>query len=213
MFGWTVDVISEKALMLFLKKHGFENINGIDISKNAVELCRKKGLTKVFVSDAVNTGLKNQQFDLIIASDILEHIRDDEKALIEWHRILKPHGRLLIFVPAFNFLWSKHDEVNHHFRRYSGSRLKQLLKKTHFEIERTSYWNFSLFLPTSLFRISQRIFSSNFKKNTNQLFEVNTLINKFLEFILKFENRLLLAGINFPFGVSLFALAKKYENN
>ncbi|NWF75839.1 MAG: class I SAM-dependent methyltransferase [Nitrospirae bacterium] len=196
-------------LMLSLKRHGFVNVNGIDISKEAIDLCKNKGLNEVLVSDAENTGLKNQLFDLIIASDILEHLRDDEKALIEWHRILKPHGKLLIFVPAFNFLWSKHDEVNHHFRRYSSFRLKKILSKACFEIERISYWNFLLFIPTSIIRLSQRLLFNNSKKNGDQLFQVNTFINKFLEIMIKFENRLLSAGINFPFGVSLFVLAKK----
>jgi predicted SAM-dependent methyltransferase len=54
------------------------------------------------------------QFDTIIASDVLEHIEREELALCEWKRVLKSCGKLIVFVPAFNFLWGGHDAANHH---------------------------------------------------------------------------------------------------
>lgn len=196
-------------LLRFLDKHGFRKLHGIDIDEEAIGICRQKGIIDIRVADAEKTGFKDQQFDIVIASDVLEHIKDEDKALLEWHRILKPFGKLLIFVPAFKFLWSRHDEVNHHFRRYSRSMLTQILEKTNFKIERISYWNFCLFFPTSFIRILQRILLSNVKKPGGQLFEANAFSNKTLEFILKFENKILSTGMNFPFGVSLFAIARK----
>ncbi len=197
------------ALMGFLKARGFKKLQGIDIDKNAIEICSKKGITNVHVADAEKTGFKDQQFDILIASDVLEHIKFEDKALFEWYRILKPDGKLIVFVPAFKFLWSKHDEVNHHYRRYTKSGLVEGLKKIGFAIERSSYWNFSLFLPACLIRISQRLILGNGRKSGGQLHEVNTFINRTLEWILMLENKLLTTGINLPLGISVFALARK----
>lgn len=194
------------ALIGFLKGRGFKRLRGIDIDEKAIEICRQKGIIDIRVADAEKTGFKNQQFDIVIASDVLEHIKDEGKALLEWHRILKSGGKLIVFVPAFKFLWSKHDEVNLHYRRYSKSSLIEVLKKNGFGIERSSYWNFSLFLPACLVRILQRLLSGDKK---SQLPEVNIFLNKTLEYILKLENNFLSGGINLPVGISIFAIARK----
>lgn len=195
------------ALIGFLKGQGFRRLQGIDIDERAIEICRQKGIADVHVGNAESTWFKDQQFDMIIASDILEHIKDEDKALREWNRILKKDGELLIFVPAFQFLWSRHDEVNHHYRRYSKSGLIGTLERNGFKVKRVSYWNFSLFLPVALVRLSQRFLPSR-RGSGDQLHEVNRFVNKTLESILRFEN-MFLTGMSFPFGVSLFAIAGK----
>jgi len=192
-----------------LKMHGFRRLQGIDIDDNAVEICRQKGISDVHIADAEKTEFKDQQFDLIIASDVLEHIRDEDRALQEWRRILKSGGKLIIFVPAFQFLWSAHDEVNHHYRRYQKSGLINALKKNGFKAERASYWNFSLFLPVSVARLSRKLFSGGKRTAADQLFEVNPLINKILVYMLRLENKLLSWKINLPLGVSAFAVATR----
>ncbi len=193
-------------LIEFLERRGFTRLRGIDIDERAIEICRQRGIKNVWVADAQETGFKDQQFDLVMASDVLEHIKDEDKALCEWHRILKSGGKLIVFVPAFKFLWSKHDEVNLHYRRYSKSSLIEVFKKNGFGIERSSYWNFTLFLPACLVRILQRLLSGSRK---SQLPEVNIFLNKTLEYILKLENSFLSGGINLPVGISIFAIARK----
>ena len=195
-------------LIRFLQRQGFENIKGIDINKRAIELCKQKGINGVQVADGQETGLKDQQFDIIIASDVLEHFQNEDKALLEWYRILKQGGKLIIFVPAFKFLWSHHDELNHHYRRYSKSGLINALIKNGFTVERASFWNFSLFLPASLVRLSQKLFS-NGKSAAEQLDEKTPFVNKILENILKLENKLLSGGIDFAVGISIFAIARR----
>jgi ubiquinone/menaquinone biosynthesis C-methylase UbiE len=196
-------------LIEFLNKQGFLKLHGIDIDERAIEICRQRGIKQVMVADAQETGFKEEQFDVLIASDVLEHIKDEDKALREWYRILKPGGTLIIFVPAFQFLWSNHDEVNRHFRRYSKSALVKILEKNSFKTEKVSYWNFSLFFPISLFRLFQKFLSANRKRASAQLYEFNTLINKTLEYILRLENNFLSTGINLPIGVSLFIIGRK----
>lgn len=195
-------------LMRFLEKRGFKEIHGIDISDSAIAICKKNGTKNVIVADCIKTRFEDNAFDIITAVDILEHVKNEKAALNEWKRILKKNGRLIIFVPAFNFLWSQHDEICHHYRRYSQSSLINTLKKGNFTVERSSYWNFSLFFPASLVRVFQRIFLKNHK--SDQLYELNPFTNKLFIYLLKFEN-LLLKGLNFSIGLSVFAIARKTE--
>lgn len=194
-------------LIQFLTQNGFQNIIGIDISKSAIELCKNRGIKHVEVMDGAKTRFKDNEFDLVIASDILEHIKNDSAALSEWHRILKPNGKLIVFVPAFNFLWSNHDEINHHYRRYSKTQLKKGIEKANFRLDDISYWNFSLFFPSSILRIFQHLQSDSNEKR-DQLYELNHLVNKILIDLLKVENWFL-KFFNFPLGVSVFAVCRK----
>jgi len=198
-------------LIRFLENKGFFDIWGIDISKTAIDLCKKRGITNVSVADGAGVNFNNEEFDIIIASDVLEHINDDSSALTEWNRIIKPNGKLVVFVPAFNFLWDEHDIKNHHCRRYSRSELIYVLRKANFKIERSSCWNFSLFFPASLMIIFQRIFLKRKISCGRRLCKLNPTINKFLTCLLKFENWLL-TKFDFPAGVTIFALAEKRGN-
>jgi SAM-dependent methyltransferase len=195
-------------LIRALHELGYKNVQGIDISRDAIDLCRRRGINDVFVMDGSKPEFKDGQFDIVIASDVLEHIQDDEKALLEWNRILKPAGKLIVFVPAFEILWSKHDEANHHYRRYSKSELIRVLEGAQFEIDRSSYWNFMLFFPTTLVRLIHRMLSIYGQQNGDQLVELNPVANKVLFYLIKTEN-ILLKVLNFPVGVSVFATASK----
>lgn len=144
---------------------------------------------------------------MIIASDVLEHIKNDTNALSEWYRMLKPSGKLIIFVPSFGFLWSKHDNANYHYRRYSKLKLENKIKKVGFKINRTSYWNFILFFPVYILRILQCFFSRD-KKKKDQLYQFNFLLNRILKNLLKIENYFL-RFINFPIGISIFVICNK----
>ena len=75
-----------------------------------------------------------------MASDVLEHIADEAADLRNRLRMLKPSGRLLVCVPAFTFLWSHHDAVNHHLRRYTSKALRAAFDRAGFVIDRASYW-------------------------------------------------------------------------
>ena len=110
-------------LIRALNKLGYNDVHGIDISEPAIDLCKLREISNTSVMDGSRPDFGDGQFDVVIASDVLEHIEDEEKALCEWNRILKPSGKLIVFVPAFKMLWSKHDEANHHYRRYSKSEL------------------------------------------------------------------------------------------
>jgi SAM-dependent methyltransferase len=194
-------------LLNLLSSHGYSQIFGIDISKKAVRLCRARGFKDVFPMNGAKPHFDSGEFDLIIASDVLEHIQDDEKAVKEWRRLLKREGTIICFVPAFESLWSKHDEDNEHCRRYTKTDLEKIFVKNGLKIIRSSYWNIALFLPTLCYRFLMRTF---FKQSLiHQLKESNYALNYLLKKILSIENFFLDIGANYPFGISFFAIAKK----
>lgn len=197
------------ALLNHLRKEGFRRLCGVDKSRAAVASCRKKGIGAVYVCPAEKTPFGKNSFGAIIASDILEHIKDDFAAVREWKRLLKPGGMLLVFVPAFQFLWGPHDEANFHVRRYDKARLCGMLRKNGLEIERVSYWNFFAFFPAF---VARSLLPSTDKKS-DQLYELDSRVNSALAHLIKIENSAILAGLNLPVGVSLMAIARKPPKN
>jgi len=179
---------------------------GIDISGNAIKNCRQNGLENTFVMDAQQIEL-NEKFDCIISSDCLEHLEDDSKALRNWYDLLNDEGSLTIFVPAYMLLWSEHDVANMHYRRYTLKELVSRLEEAGFIIEKSSYWNFFLFVPVLSVRLLSRFVPNKGRQQTGDL-KQGSFMNPILYSLIKMENKLL-KKINFPFGISAFCLARK----
>ena len=183
-------------------------IFGIDVSDNAINACHKRGLINTRVMNGEKLDFENSTFDIVIASDCLEHIKDDQKALKEWYRVLKNQGKLIIIVPAFMALWSEQDNLSNHFRRYHRNELRLMLKKTGFKINRLSFWNNILFIPIFTIRIIFGLIKTETKMEYNQLQLSNPFINRILMRLLIIENKILMKT-NLPVGVSLFAICQK----
>ncbi len=197
------------ALLKDLRQEGFSEFYGADISAEAVALAKSRGVNNVFQADAIKIPGENETYDVLVASDVIEHIADDNAALQEWKRLLKKGGKLFIFAPAFKFLWSGHDEANHHFRRYTKKEFVQLLEKSGLTVQKISYWNFILFFPIALIRLAGHLLTKTAeKKNIGQLSGLPRFLNTALFRLLQAENYLL-NFLNFPFGVSVFAVAEK----
>jgi len=183
-----------------LANKGLKNLVGIDADQSAVLLARNRGLNVMLV-DAIKTNFEDENFDMIIAADVLEHIENDNQALKEWDRILKKGGKIIILVPAFMFLWRKHDEENQHKRRYSKKQLLKKLKGAGFQIKKLSYWNLSSLIPLLI----KKLLNFNSKDDLNK---TSNLINLVLVKVMQFEN-FLATSFNIPIGVSLFVVAEK----
>lgn len=194
-----------------LREAGFQHLTGIDISETAIALAHQRQIPNVSVMDGARLDFPDASFDLVVASDVLEHIEDEQQALREWRRVLRPGGQLLVYVPAYPQLWSQHDVVNRHFRRYTGATLQQALRTGGLQVLRQSYWNFTLFFPTYLIRQAQRLTSGPKpadEAGTGDLAALPQPLNRSLIWLLQAENRLL-RHLNLPVGVSVFALARK----
>lgn len=148
----------------------------------------------------------DQKFDLIAMFDVLEHIEDDHAALAAAAGRLEKDGVLLITVPAFQFLFSRHDKLHHHFRRYSKNQLKEIVTAAGFKIELLNYWNFFLF-PVTVFARILDLFCSADKPAIGTKIP-SSPINKFLIKLVSAE-RFLIPSVPLPFGVSLILVARK----
>jgi len=177
-------------LMRELRVMGYTSVIGIDVSAEAIAECHRRGTSEARLMDAQKLDFPDAHFDLLTASDVLEHLADDEGALRDWHRVLKPGGALIIFVPAFRSLWSGHDAANQHFRRYRVAELENKAAAAGFVLERRSYWNSSLFLPIALARAMKRLMRNNHGRGVpdSDLFPPPPVLNWTLLHLLRTEN-------------------------
>lgn len=119
---------------------------GMDVSDEALRFCRERGEDRVLKASLAHLPFPDATFDLVSALDVLEHVEDHVRALLECRRVLRPGGRMFILVPAHRWLWSLQDEVSHHFRRYTARTLREPLLQAGYEVERLTYIN-ALLLP------------------------------------------------------------------
>ena len=115
---------------------------GVDAAPEALAYCsRNGGAGSFFVqADARRLPFRSQSFDLVWASSILEHFKEDSSSLREGLRVLKPQVRVMISVPAHHFLWGHNDELAHHWRRYSREEVEQLCRDCGLRIIRITHY-------------------------------------------------------------------------
>jgi SAM-dependent methyltransferase len=135
-----------------LRDLGFPNAVGLDSSEDAIRFCADKGLAPVRYGDICAMPFDSDSFDLVLATDVIEHVEDDGLALREVARVLRPGGKAIVTVPAFNSLWGLQDRVAHHRRRYRQRELRRLLEAAGLKPVRMYYFNYLLFGPIWLAR-------------------------------------------------------------
>lgn len=185
----------------------FGQVTGIDSAPEAIKLAKKNGLKKAKVMDLTNLSFPENSFEAVTAFDVLEHIENDQQAIRETFRVLKNKGIFLLTVPAYNWLWSEHDEALGHKRRYTKRQIEKKLKKSGFAVFKSSYIISSFLLPIALFRFWRKI-SKQEKVPKTSYVVLPDFLNFFLAQILKLEG-ILVQAINLPFGVSLICVVRK----
>jgi SAM-dependent methyltransferase len=190
------------ANLLMLSKYG--DAEGVDVSEDALAFCRERGLKNVKLGAAEKLPYDDGSFDLVTALDVVEHLDDDLGGLREMRRVLRPGGRVLLFVPTFMFLWGLQDDVSNHRRRYRLPELRRVLEQAGFEIERTTYANITFFLPILLARKLMR--ATGIKAESENNINVPAL-NGLLGGMLGAES-VVLKYMNIPFGVSGLCVAR-----
>ncbi len=147
----------------------------------------------------------DDSFDLVVSLDVIEHLEDDLAALREFRRTVAPGGALLVTVPAYQWLWSGHDEINHHHRRYTRRSLQRVAEQAGWKQVRTTYFN-SLLLPVAiLLRVLER-FSTKTTESSLDLWIPPEPLNWLLQRPLALEAALIARGGRIPAGLSLLAV-------
>lgn len=183
----------------------FGDSEGVDVSTDALTFCRARGLVNVKQGEAERLPYEAAAFDLVTGLDVVEHLDDDLAGLKEMHRVLRPEGHVLLFVPAFMFLWGVQDDISNHRRRYTMDELKTVVKKAGFTIERATYVNITFFAPILLGRMLMR--ATGFRPASENNITIGFL-NGVLGKIFGAES-LALRYASFPFGVSIICDARK----
>lgn len=179
---------------------------GIDTSELAVEYARKRGLENIFLTDLKSFDTSKLNIGGAMMLDVVEHIEDDAGVLKELYSKLPSDAWFFATVPAYQWLWSVHDNYHMHYRRYTKNQFIRLLKNAGFEIHFSSYFN-SLLMP---FAVAKRYFDkiTGKKQNNSPIDEVPGFINSIFKNIFLLEKQLL-KFMKFPCGVSILVVARK----
>jgi SAM-dependent methyltransferase len=191
--------------MIDLARHGV--VTGIELSETSVALARERDSGEVIAGSVLEMPFAADSFDLAASLDVIEHLEDDLTALRELRRVVAPGGSLLVTVPAYQWLWSGHDEINHHHRRYTRSSLLRVAREAGWEPVRTTYFN-SLLLPAAIvLRLLDR-FSTKTTESSLDLWVPPPALNWLLERPLALEAALIGRGRRIPAGLSLLVVLR-----
>ena len=185
----------------------FGEVSSLEYDQPCVDYCRKVLNLDVIQGSITALPYADASFDLVCAFDVVEHVEDDRLAVSELIRVCKPGGHVYVTVPAYMSLWSDHDVVNNHFRRYQRAELLALFNAG--TLLRSTYFNTLLFPLIWLARQLGNMFKRNgaAPKPDNEWMQ-HPLTDRLFGGIFSLE-RPLLQRMNLPFGVSLALIWKK----
>jgi len=190
--------------MVDLARRG--SVTGVELSEPSVALARERGVGEVIAGSVLELPFPDGSFELIVSLDVIEHLEDDLGALREFRRATAPGGALLITVPAYQWLWSGHDEINYHHRRYTRRSLQRVAESAGWRQQRTTYFN-SLLLPVAiLLRGLDRVVAAKPTESSLDLWVPPQPLNWLLERPLALEAALIARGGRIPAGLSLLAV-------
>jgi SAM-dependent methyltransferase len=189
--------------MVELARHGA--VTGVELSSTSAELARERSAGDVVEGSVMDMPFDDGSFDLSVSLDVIEHLPDDVAALAELRRVTRPGGALLVTVPAYQWLWSGHDEVNHHHRRYNRRTLLAAAQAAGWQAQATAHFN-SLLLPIAIvLRALERLRPSTTKSSLD-LWVPPAPLNWALRQPLHLEGAVIGHGGSIPAGLSLLAV-------
>jgi SAM-dependent methyltransferase len=148
-----------------------------------------------------------RQYDLVLMLDVLEHIEDDTAALGSLHHLLKPGGRAILTVPALQLLWSVHDVVNRHYRRYHKMGLQLLLEASGFAVLNLQYF---FIWPLGLLYLRRLLLGTKQRPGKSYTVTVPSApVNRLFAGLSHTEQRLMQLGVRWPLGSSLLAVVER----
>ena len=183
----------------------FGAVQAFEPDEMALGIARSRGSADVRKGHLPDGNPFDGPFDMIALLDVVEHLDDDLGALQALSKVLARDGTFLIAVPAFRFLWSRHDELHHHKRRYEREELLQLAERAGLEVKYCSYFNTFLFPVLVLRRLIGRLRPQSLGADDEM---PGRTLNDALTAIFQME-RYFLRWVRFPFGASLVMIAGK----
>ena len=185
----------------------YGNKEGVDYSSEAIDFCLKRGLANVHVEDLSKWEPEENAYDCVMSLDVICNINHDMEAIGKFYRALKPGGVLIMNLPAFMLLRRQHDIAVWSKRRYRTGNTKLTLQNIGFQTEIVAYrlpWLFPIMLAQKF-----REYLFHPEKTESDLKGLPPFLNKILLAAHLFDNKLILNGISWPCGGSVFVVAKK----
>jgi SAM-dependent methyltransferase len=182
-------------------------VTGVELSHTSVELARERDAGEVLEGSVMDMPFDDASFDLTVSLDVIEHLEDDIGALRELHRVTKSGGALLVTVPAYQWLWSGHDEINHHHRRYNRRTLLAAAQNAGWRLESSTHFN-SLLLPVAILLRALERFMPSTTKSSLDLWVPPAPLNWALRQPLNLEAAVIARGGSIPAGLSLLAVLR-----
>ncbi len=189
--------------MVELAHHGVAT--GIELSHTSVQLARERDAGQVLEGSVMDMPFDDSSFDLTVSLDVIEHLEDDVGALRELRRVTAHGGALLVTVPAYQWLWSGHDEINHHHRRYNRRTLLAAARSAGWQPESSTHFN-SLLLPAAILLRALERFKPSATKSSLDLWIPPAVLNWALRQPLNLEAAVIGRGRSIPAGLSLLAV-------
>jgi SAM-dependent methyltransferase len=186
----------------------YGRVIGFDLSRIALEYCSLRRLQSLACASVENLPFASESFDLVTSFDVLyeQGVLSDSLAITEFFRVLVRGGRLLIRLPAYDWLRGRHDRIVLTARRYVSLQVTRLLQDNGFFVEHVSYANMFLFPAALIKRLMERILPS--KNGVSDLsFDVGRF-NGLLKAVLSSEAPWVVRT-GLPFGLSVFAVGRK----
>ncbi|MBC7943043.1 class I SAM-dependent methyltransferase [Candidatus Saccharibacteria bacterium] len=185
----------------------FGEVVNVDASDEAIKYMKKNGFKNSIKVEGINLPFETATFDMICAFDVLEHIDKDIEAMQEWRRVVKPGGKIVLTVPAYQWLWSGHDESLHHYRRYTAKHLRGIAQTVDLRPLKLTYAIVFSFVLVVGFRLLTKISGKQTTEESSYI-ELPSAVNKLFTKLL-FVEADLHKFMKLPFGTSVLAVLKK----
>lgn len=185
---------------------------GIDSSDKAIRFSKSRGHKNIILAKAEKIPFQDNFFDVVLLLDVLEHIKNHQKAIDEAKRVLRKGGKIIITSPGLSFIWSRHDTEQGHYRRYTRREIRKLALNAGLKTSFISYFNFFLSPPIIMIRLLSRL--SMFETFANYDNSINFdianfgILNSILKSIFVKEIQMLKL-IKYPIGISISAMLTK----
>lgn len=189
--------------MVDLARHG--TVTGVELSETSVQVARGRDVGEVVEGSLMDMPFDEDTFDLSVSLDVIEHLQDDVGALRELRRVTKPSGALLVTVPAYQWLWSGHDVINHHHRRYSRRTLLEPAQAAGWRMESSTHFQ-TLLLPVAIVMRALERLKPSTANSSLDLWIPPAPLNWALRQPLHLEATMIGRGGSIPVGLSLLAV-------